>query len=76
MKFAHEPIKDLIGMQNKLIGELDIVKRDVPEEEIDEALAKAVSEFVTGKIEAAIKTGDKADRENQISALKLSLIHI
>jgi len=70
MKFAHGPIKDLIAMQNKLIGELDIVKRDVPEEETDEALAKAVSELVTGKIDAAIKTGDKADRENQISALK------
>jgi polyribonucleotide nucleotidyltransferase len=70
MKFAHGPIKDLIAMQNKLIGELDIVKRDVPEEETDEALAKAISELVTGKIDAAIKTGDKADRENQISTLK------
>ncbi len=62
MKFAHGPIKDLIAMQNKLIGELDIVKRDVPEEETDEALAKAVSELVTGKIDAAIKTGDKGTR--------------
>ena len=70
MKFAHGPIKDLIAMQNKLIGELDIVKRDVPEEETDEALAKAISELVTGKIDAAIKTDDKADRENQISTLK------
>ena len=70
LKFSHGPIKDLIAMQNKLIGELDIVKRDVPAEETDEALAKAISELVTGKIDAAIKTGDKADRENQISTLK------
>ena len=68
MKFAHGPIKELIAMQAKLIGELDIVKREIPEEETNEELAKAVSELVS--IDAVINTGDKADRENQISGLK------
>jgi len=70
MKFAHGPIKELIGLQNSLFGELDIVKRDIPELESNDELEKAVSDFVTAKIDAAIKTGDKHDRENQITALK------
>jgi len=70
MKFAHGPIKELIELQNKLIAEIKVVKRDVPEEDINEELEKDVLELVSNKIDTAIKTADKADREVLITALK------
>ena len=70
MKFAHGPIKDLIELQNKLIAEIKVVKREVPEEDTNEELEKAVLELVSKKIDTAIKTADKADREVLITALK------
>ena len=70
MKFAHGPIKELIELQNKLIAEIKVVKRDVPEEDINEELEKAVLELVSNKIDTAIKTAEKADREVLITALK------
>ena len=70
MKFAHGPIKELIDLQNKLTSEIEVLKREVLEEDTNEELEKAVSDLVTGKIETAIKTKDKADREKLISELK------
>ena len=38
MKFAHNPIKDIIDLQNKLCEQLDIAKREVPSDNINEDL--------------------------------------
>ena len=54
----------------KLKKEIEVLKREVLEEDTNEELEKAVSDLVTGKIETAIKTKDKADREKLISELK------
>ena len=70
MKFAHEPIKELIDLQNKLAKDLSVDKREVHEEESDDDLEKAVSDLVSSKIDKAIKIPDKSDRENAISLLK------
>ena len=70
MKFAHEPIKELIDLQNKLAKDLSVDKREVIEEESDNDLEKSVSDLVSSKIDKAIKIVDKADRENSISSLK------
>ena len=70
MKFAHGPIKELIDLQNKLTAEIEVLKREVLEEDTNEELEKAVSDLVTSKIDTAIKTSDKAERENLISELK------
>ena len=70
MKFAHGPIKELISLQNKLVSEIEVVKREIIEDEIDSELQKAVSDLVSSKINKAIKTSDKAVRENLITALK------
>ena len=70
MKFAHGPIKELIDLQNKLIAEIEVLKREVLEEDTNEELEKVVSDLVTSKIDTAIKTSDKAERENLITELK------
>ena len=47
MKFAHEPIKQLIDLQNQLAADLSVEKREIPEEETNEELEKAVSDLVS-----------------------------
>ena len=74
MKFAHEPIKELIALQSKLVSELEVVKRDIVEEETDADLEKAISDLVLSKIDDAIKTGDKHDREAKIDVLKTEAV--
>jgi len=66
LKFAHGPIKELIDLQNKLVDQLDITKREVLDEEIDEDLKKQVSDVVKDKIDNAINTADKLEREKKI----------
>ena len=70
MKFAHGPIKELISLQNKLVSEIEVVKREIIEDESDSELEKAVSDLVSSKINMAIKTSDKADRDKLITTLK------
>ena len=70
MKFAHEPIKQLIDLQNQLAADLSVEKREISEEETNEELEKAVSDLVSSKIDKAIKIADKGDREDAISLLK------
>ena len=69
MKFAHGPIKELIALQNKLVSEIEVVKREIHEEEIDTELEQAVSELMSPKIDEAIGIGDKQERENKIDAI-------
>ena len=69
LKFAHGPIKELIDLQNKLVDQLDITKREVLDKEIDEDLKKQVSDVVKDKINNAINTADKLEREKKIGEL-------
>jgi len=69
LKFAHGPIKELIDLQNKLVGELEITKREVLEDEIDDDLKQKVVELIKGKIDGAINTVDKLEREGKIADL-------
>ena len=69
LKFAHGPIKDLIELQNKLVSELDIVKREIPQDNGNDDIEKAVNDFISGKIDDAIKIKDKHDRQEAISEI-------
>ena len=69
LKFAHDPIKELIALQNKLVSELDIIKREAPPEEDNSEIEKAVEKLVSEKIDNAIKISDKIERQNAISVI-------
>ena len=69
MKFAHNPIKDIIDLQNKLCEQLDIAKREVPSDNVNEDLKESVLKSVISKIDQAIKIGDKSERQEAISNL-------
>ena len=59
----------MIDLQNKLVGELEITKREIIEDEIDDDLKQKVIELIKGKIDDAINTSDKLEREGKIADL-------
>ena len=61
LKFAHGPIKELIALQNKLVSELDIIKREAPLEEDNSEIEKSVEKLVSEKIDNAINAWAEVD---------------
>ena len=69
MRFAHEPIKELIELQKELASQLEINKRPIPDVDENTELKDSVLGLVSGKIDEAIKIKDKSERNEAISQL-------
>ncbi|MDD3839255.1 MAG: polyribonucleotide nucleotidyltransferase [Clostridia bacterium] len=68
--FAHQEIKRIVGFQQKIVEEIGKPKFEPQLYEIDPQLDLDVSEFISDKIEAAIQTPDKSERDKNIKLLK------
>lgn len=64
LKFAHESIIQIVDLQNEMVKDLKVVKRDVQPIEKDEKLESEVSKLVDKDIIKIIKIADKMDRQN------------
>ena len=69
MRFAHEPIKELIELQKELASQLEINKRPIPDVDENTELKDSVLGLVSSKIDEAIKIKDKSERNEAISKL-------
>ena len=69
MKFAHEPIKELIKLQTELANQLEINKRTIPDVNENTELKDSVLSLVASKVDEAIKIKDKSERNEAISEL-------
>ena len=69
MRFAHEPIKELIELQKELASQLEINKRPIPDVDENTELKDSVLGLVSSKIDEAIKIKDKSERNEAISQL-------
>ena len=69
MKFAHEPIKELIELQTELANQLEINKRTIPDVNENTELKDSVLSLVASKVDEAIKIKDKSERNEAISEL-------
>lgn len=67
--YGHEEIKKIVEFQEKIVKEIGKPKMQVPAEEIDAELEKAVREYATDKILKAIKIFDKQEREALIDEI-------
>jgi len=67
--FGHEQIKKLVDFQEAIVEKIGKPKMEIPIEEIDESLEKAVREFATPEILKAIKIYDKQEREAYIEKI-------
>lgn len=71
--FVQKQIKELISWQEKIIKEIGVPKVKVELVKSDEALKKKVAKFLAGKLEKAVYTPHKVEREDNLYALTKSL---
>jgi len=69
LEFAHGYIKQIIDLQKLVIADCVVEKREVPAEDENADLKKAVDSLVGADVNKAIEIADKKDRENSISLL-------
>lgn len=68
--FAHEEIKKLVTFINQIVAEVGKEKKPMPEHHIPEDLEKAMREFETADMRAAIQIHDKTERQNAMDKLE------
>ncbi len=68
--FAHDRIREFIGMQEEMIEGLNIQKREVTPVEIDPEIKKAVYEFAGSKLRESIITDSKSSRRDVIQSIQ------
>ena len=68
--FAHEEIKKLVTFINQITAEVGKEKKPMPEHNIPENIEKAMREFETADMRAAIQIHDKTERQNAMDKLE------
>ncbi len=68
--FAHEEIKKLVTFINQIVAEVGKEKKPMPEHHIPEDLEKAMRDFETADMRAAIQIHDKTERQNAMDKLE------
>ena len=68
--FAHEEIKKLVTFINQITAEVGKEKKPMPDHKIPEDLEKAMREFETADMRAAIQIHDKTERQNAMDKLE------
>jgi polyribonucleotide nucleotidyltransferase len=68
--FAHEEIKKIVEFINQIVAEVGKEKKPLPAHEIPEELEKAVRDFETADMRAAIQIHDKTERQEAMDKLE------
>jgi polyribonucleotide nucleotidyltransferase len=71
---GHEVIKDIIAVQEQMIGDSDVEKMVVPPQELPRELVDLVSPTIVGGISDALEISDKKERENKLAEIKKELV--
>lgn len=70
ISFGHDVIRTIIDFQLKIVESIGKAKRDIKLFDVASEIDTAVREFVTEKLNSAVRNSDKLEREAQISAVK------
>jgi polyribonucleotide nucleotidyltransferase len=70
ISFGHDVIRTIIDFQLKIVESIGKTKRDIKLFDVASEIDTAVREFVTEKLNSAVRNSDKLEREAQISAVK------
>jgi polyribonucleotide nucleotidyltransferase len=68
--FGHEIIKEIVAFQEKMAAEIGKPKREIKLFQVPEELNADVRNFMTEKMNVAVRNADKLAREEQIKAVK------
>ncbi|QJW48293.1 polyribonucleotide nucleotidyltransferase [bacterium BFN5] len=70
ISFGHDVIRTIIDFQLKIVESIGKAKRDIKLFDVASEIDTAVRDFVTEKLNSAVRNSDKLEREAQISAVK------
>jgi polyribonucleotide nucleotidyltransferase len=68
--FGHEAIKQIVALQEQMREEIGQEKMEIPVPVISEELMQAVQEYATEKLDKAVRSPIKQEREAQIAAVQ------
>ena len=74
IEFAHQEIRRIVEMQEKLIARCSKPKRQFPIDKVDEALEQKVRSDATGRIITSIEIAEKLEREQCLSDLRDDIV--
>lgn len=74
ISFGHEVIRTIIDFQLKITSAIGKPKRNIKLFDVTSDIDTAVREYVTEKLDAAVRNSDKLEREAQISTVKKAAI--
>ena len=74
LAFAHEQIRGLVELQEKLIAEVGKEKLEFVVEEVDPELVSAVAEAAKDRIHEANRIPTKEERQDQIDGIKADVL--
>ena len=74
IKLAKTTIREMVLLQEELMGKLQIVKKDVLQLDQDEALATEIKDLIEDKIIRDLRKGDKQETEEFLMALEAEVI--
>ncbi len=74
LKFAHGSIVEIIEMQNEMVKDLKVVKRELDAIEINEKLVTSVNSLIVKEVQKIIKIADKMDRQNASELLRANTL--
>ncbi|MDD4775252.1 MAG: polyribonucleotide nucleotidyltransferase [Syntrophomonas sp.] len=72
--FAHEEIKKIVAFLEPIVAELGKPKVVVPDVAVNEEMARAVREYATPSLEAAVKNPDKKSREADMDKARVAIL--
>jgi polyribonucleotide nucleotidyltransferase len=70
LMFAHKCIQEFIGLQEDLISNLDIRKRESEPEAVENPIEAEVLEFAGQKLKETLVSASKADRKQRIKSIR------
>lgn len=68
--FGHSIVKEIVVFQESIVNKIGKPKRNIPLYKIPEEINKAVRDYITEKLKAAVQTHEKLAREEKIKAVK------
>lgn len=74
IKLAKNSIREMVLLQEELMGKLQIVKKDVLQLDQDEALATEIKDLIEDKIIRDLRKGDKQETEEFLAALEAEVV--
>lgn len=68
--FAHEEIKRIVAVQREMMAKVGKQRIEVPVFQVDPEIDQAVRAYATDKIDAALRSLDKLERQDRVDAVR------